>query len=146
MLKNILFPTDGSPSSTSALNYVKELAQKFGAKVTVLHTYELLGQIAVYETSYAYLQELEDYLMDQSKQITSSVEKQLTDAGLEVYSRVLKGDPGVAIVEVAAEEKCDAIVMGSRGLGAVQRFLLGSVSNYVVHHSKCPVMIIPTPH
>lgn len=143
MFKHILFPTDGSENSANALNYVKEVAQKFQSEVTVLHTYELLGQIAVYETSYAYLQELEDYLQEQSKKIATDTEKQLTDVGVSVKTRVLKGDPGVAIIETAETEKVDMIVMGSRGLGAIQRFLLGSVSNYVVHHSKCPVLIIP---
>ena len=49
--------------------------------------------------------------------------------------------PGEVIVETAAEEKATFIVMGTRGLGSVRRTLMGSVSDYVVHHAKCPVMI-----
>uniref|UniRef100_H2YBW7 UspA domain-containing protein n=1 Tax=Ciona savignyi TaxID=51511 RepID=H2YBW7_CIOSA len=51
--------------------------------------------------------------------------------------------PGEAIVKIATDENCDVIVMGSRGLGAVRRTILGSVSDYVIHHAKIPVIICP---
>ena len=51
--------------------------------------------------------------------------------------------PGEAIVQVAKEEKCCYVVMGTRGLGTVRRTIMGSVSSYVVHHAHCPVMICP---
>ena len=49
--------------------------------------------------------------------------------------------PGRIIVEVANKEKVNTIVMGTRGLGAVSRTLLGSVSDYVLHHAHCTVVI-----
>ena len=48
---------------------------------------------------------------------------------------------GEVIVDTAKEENAQYIVMGTRGLGSVRRTLMGSVSDYVVHHAKCPVMI-----
>ena len=49
--------------------------------------------------------------------------------------------PGALVVQAAKEEKADMIVMGTRGLGKIRRTILGSVSDYVVHHSPCPVVI-----
>ena len=51
------------------------------------------------------------------------------------------GNPGVVITEVAAEIKADMVVMGTRGLGTVRRTILGSVSDYVLHHVHIPVII-----
>jgi nucleotide-binding universal stress UspA family protein len=145
MFKHILYPTDGSQAAEHVLEHVIDLAQRFQAEVTVLHAYEFLEVIPVYETTYAYLDELESYLEGQSKEIASQVEQKMLNAGLKPHTAVIKGDPGYSIINAVDEHKCDLIVMGSRGLGPIQRFLLGSVSNYVVNHAKCPVMIVPTP-
>lgn len=143
MYKHILYPTDGSPAAENVLKHVIDLAQKFEAEVTVLHAYEFLEVIPVYETTYAYLDELESYLEGQSKEIATRVEQKFVDAGIKAHTAVIKGDPGYSILNAIDEHKCDLVVMGSRGLGPIQRFLLGSVSNYVVNHAKCPVMIVP---
>ena len=51
--------------------------------------------------------------------------------------------PGRTIVDKAVEESVDFIVIGARGLGKVRRTILGSVSDYIVHHSKVPVTVVP---
>lgn len=54
---------------------------------------------------------------------------------------VFHSRPGEAIVEVAGDEKIDFIVIGTRGLGTIRRTILGSVSDYVIHHAHCPVIV-----
>ena len=49
---------------------------------------------------------------------------------------------GEAITEEAADEKAGLIIMGTRGMGTVRRTLLGSVSDYVIHHATCPVLVV----
>jgi nucleotide-binding universal stress UspA family protein len=51
------------------------------------------------------------------------------------------GEPGSAILQIAAEENASMIVMGTRGKGMLRRTILGSVSDYVLHHAKIPVII-----
>ena len=54
---------------------------------------------------------------------------------------IFYGRAGEAIVEEAAKEKVAMVVMGTRGLGAIRRTVLGSVSDYVLHHVHCPIVI-----
>lgn len=61
----------------------------------------------------------------------------LTDA----TTQVLMGDPGAQICELAEEVSARAVVIGSRGRGGLKRALLGSVSDHVVRHAPCPVII-----
>ncbi|CAH1791997.1 unnamed protein product [Owenia fusiformis] len=58
--------------------------------------------------------------------------------------KVRRDSAGEEIIKVAEEEKADMIVMGSRGLGTIRRTILGSVSDYVLHHSKVPVIVYTT--
>jgi nucleotide-binding universal stress UspA family protein len=60
----------------------------------------------------------------------------------EVVARVVRGAPGPALCDLAAELGADAVVVGSRGLGAIRRALLGSVSTYVVNNAPCPVVVV----
>jgi nucleotide-binding universal stress UspA family protein len=56
-------------------------------------------------------------------------------------TRVLRGDPGPAVCDLATELGADAIVIGTRGRGGFKRALLGSVSDYVVRNAPCPVVV-----
>lgn len=62
--------------------------------------------------------------------------------GLTIERRIETGEPGLAIVAAADELDADAIVIGSRGRGAIRRALLGSVSSHVVHNAPCPVLVV----
>lgn len=66
--------------------------------------------------------------------------EKFSDAIIEVF--VLEGDPGKAIVEFANNNDVDLLIMGSRGLGALKRAFLGSVSDYCIHNLSCPIMIV----
>ena len=66
----------------------------------------------------------------------------ITDKTLKISGDVIEGQPRQVIVEEADRWQADLIVMGSRGLGAWNRLLLGSVSSGVVHHAHCSVEIV----
>lgn len=76
------------------------------------------------------------------------------DAVLEILSpaqraaakgRIEAGDPGPMIVWVAEDERSDVVVVGSHGKGALKRVFLGSVSEHVMRHSPCPVLVVRAP-
>jgi nucleotide-binding universal stress UspA family protein len=66
------------------------------------------------------------------------------DDGPTIETEVVFGHPGPVLIEHS--EGADLLVVGSRGFGGFKGLLLGSVSTYIVHHAKCPVAIIPSPH
>jgi hypothetical protein len=63
--------------------------------------------------------------------------------GIHMRPWVVHGQPGPVLVEAAKD--ADLLVVGTRGLGAVGRLVLGSVSNYCSHHARCPIAVIPEP-
>ena len=68
--------------------------------------------------------------------------KSLRDAGLIVSEMVVSGDPREVIIAEADRWNADSIFVGARGLGRMERLLLGSVSTYVVNHAHCTVEVV----
>jgi nucleotide-binding universal stress UspA family protein len=146
MFKKILFPTDGSENSQKAISYVIDLAKKYNSEVIILHSHELSGIVyspAGAPNYYSFDVELENELFSSCKQILQAKEKELKDAGVTLVKTILeKGNAGSSILKIIENENCDLVVIGSRGLGTIKSLLLGSVSNYVIHHTQCPVLLI----
>jgi nucleotide-binding universal stress UspA family protein len=138
----ILFPTDGSEQSKKALESLVELAKKFNSKVFILNTFEVPVPITNYELSSDLYLSVEGVLSKNSKDILEEVKEVLEKEGINAQYISIAGDSGSIIIERAEKLEASMILMGSRGLGAIKSVLMGSVSNYVLHHSKCPVMII----
>ena len=85
-----------------------------------------------------YVKEIET----EGKDILNKAESNLKTEGIDYQSRLIQGVPADEIVKVAQSENVDLIVLGSRGLTEVRAFLLGSVSDKVSHHAKCPTLIV----
>ena len=71
----------------------------------------------------------------------ASLQEALTARGLAVDLVPRAGDPATAILDAADESDSDLIVMGTRGLGTAERWLIGSVSDKVLHHAHCSVLV-----
>ena len=136
---HILFPTDGSENSVRALNYVKEMAEKFQAKVTVINTFELPVLLSSEMYTDIYGQVLKS-LAEQSMILLENVKKEMQGLSVEIIS--LEGSAGLLITSIAAEKNCDLIIMGSHEVRTLKNFLISSVSNYVIHHAQCPLLVI----
>ncbi|AEF94408.1 UspA domain-containing protein [Desulfotomaculum nigrificans CO-1-SRB] len=144
MYKKILLPLDGSERAVKALAHAVEIAQKFGAKLTLMHVVPSLPayvNTAVDQLGHAQqtiINELTRHGQEMMEEVASSV----LDKGIEIDTYTVLGQPADEILEKAKSEDYDLIVMGSRGLGEIKGYLMGSVSNRVARHASCPVLII----
>jgi nucleotide-binding universal stress UspA family protein len=89
-------------------------------------------------------EELTEAQQTEGQQVADQTAAALGLAAAE--TRVLRGSPGPALCDLAAELGASALVLGSRGRGGLRRALLGSVSDHVVRHARCPVVITTPDH
>lgn len=141
MIQHLLIAVDGSPSSHHAANQGLGLARQTQAKVTLLFVLEAPPVIPVGPLS--------GYVMTSPPRTEADLERARTElnslaenAAVPVETRVELGSPADVICELADRLSVDLVVIGARGLSAGTRWLLGSVSDRVVHHAPCPVLVV----
>jgi nucleotide-binding universal stress UspA family protein len=131
-LSSLLVCVDGSKHSIVALDYVANLAEKTGSKITLLNVQEPdLHEVAP---------EVCSTLADS---IVTDALSSLKDRKLVADKKVECGVASDTIVEVAENGKHDLIVLGDKGLSSPRQFLFGSVSDDVAQKAKCSVLIVP---
>jgi nucleotide-binding universal stress UspA family protein len=138
MYTRILYATDGSPAARNALAHARDLAQKYKAELFLVHAFRRIEDFG----KSPYFSELEQERKRAGETVIGQAMAELQDSGVTVHIEPVEGDAAEAIVNVAAVRHCDLIVMGSRGLGTFQGVLLGSVSDRVVRHAPCPVLVV----
>lgn len=146
MFQHILFPSDLSAATEPAFESLLALAQPIQARVTLFHACPSSLQFYAPEMAASVAEvfsQLELELEERAWQDLNKYKKRLDAARLIGEAVVVHGHPGHQIVHTASCRGCDLILLPSRGLGTVQALLLGSTSSYVLHHSHCPVMILP---
>lgn len=135
VISRILVATDFSLPAESALEWGWRLGTAFGAKLVLLHVIDIFGsaQLGAH---------LSDPLLPiLREQATRRMQEWQTRApGAEAVIR--EGAPRPVIVESAIELQCQMIVMGTHGRSGLAHLLMGSVAEYVVRHSKVPVLTV----
>lgn len=139
--KKILVATDGSENAAKAASYGVNIAKSTGAEVYAV--YVVSTQHAVTTRSVkGWSDSFEEYLTNIGDSALEYVEKLGKESGVKVQPVILKGIPAERILDYTEEKGIDLIVLGTQGLTGVKKFLIGSVSENVLRHSKVPVMII----
>jgi nucleotide-binding universal stress UspA family protein len=143
MFSKILVGVDGSPFAEKALKHAVDLAKTYHAKLMIVHVvlrrfYAVSPSEAGILATTVYVKEIEE----EGREIISKAESYAKAEGVDYECRLIQGVPAEEIVKVAQTDKVDLIVLGSRGLTEVRGFLLGSVSDKVSHHAKCPTLIV----
>ncbi len=141
--KSILVADDMLEVSEHALQEAVDIARLTRAKLT------LVSVIPIVSPSYPLPVPVGDSiasLLDTMKKRLEAQRVRLLTAGIsEVDTILLEGDPVDRVVEYAQQHHPDLIVVGSRGLSAAGRFLLGSVSDGILHHVHCSVLVVKPP-
>lgn len=137
----VLLATDGSPCSLRALGQTAELAAPTGAEVIVL----VVSSMVFMRPFYGPEQDLLVPSNEEAAQILQEAFDYLKARGIRPRTLHRLGVPQDVILSVAREEQVDLIVLGSHGRAGLQRFLLGSVSEKVLAHAPCTVLISREP-
>lgn len=136
-MRRILLATDLSAASEGATRQAIELARDLGASLLIISVIDpdLRG------TPGGRLERM-DQRRAAREQAAQAVVVRGRQAGIAVNFLIWEGEPGPAIVEAAAAEEADLIVVGSHGRGRVGRFVLGSVSDHVIRRATAPVLVV----
>jgi len=145
MYKNILLCTDGSEQSLAAARTAAEIACKYDAQLILLTVFDDTVACTPYLGAWQMgidPEELARYAARVQQRAEHEAGKVIERAGRSYQLMREMGHPVDAIVAAAERKQADLIVLGSRGMGSWQSALLGSVSDGVAHHAKCPVLIV----
>lgn len=137
MIKNILVPLDGSKNSIRALKNAIQLAKQTDASITGISV------IQSFPTEMGLVRTIVGKALSKHYKRFMPIAKAMCTKGKVEFLDVIEyGEEGRTIVSFAQKNNFDLIVIGSRGMGALGELFLGSTSNYVMHSSKIPVLII----
>ncbi len=133
----ILVCCDGSKYSEKAIRQACILAEKFSSKLTLIYVVDKTRKTDILAGN-----EYAEILRKYAKETLHRAQKIVQEYGLEPKLVTKEGNVANEIVRFSKDDNSDIIVVGSKGLGAVLQFLLGSVSLKVANHSLCSVLIV----
>jgi nucleotide-binding universal stress UspA family protein len=138
MFNTIIIGVDGSEAGWRALKYARNMAEKYDAKLIMVHAYP--------RTSDLHDCDGYDNLLFERKssgqKIIETGRKLIGASPIAVEEDLLEGPAADAILSVVQVRHADLVVIGSRGMGAIKGMIFGSVATKVSHHADCPVMIV----
>ncbi|MFZ5595476.1 MAG: universal stress protein [Bacillota bacterium] len=138
MFKRIMLAFDNSLNAQKAVQMGYELAKTHNCEmhvVAVIHLPDYAGTI----------DEVDDVVKEGKKFYTEAINAVVAEGvkqGIEMHSKILYGHIGNTLIKYAKENGVDLIITGAHGRSPIGKLLLGSVSDYVVKHSGCPVLIV----
>jgi nucleotide-binding universal stress UspA family protein len=143
--KRMLVAYDGSNDSKKAVEAACALAKRLGSILELIHVYSVpiytyggpggLPQVSI--------QTLETSAKERALKVVDEGVKLAGEEGVEALGEALESASVVeAIVERASKDSVELVVIGTRGMTGFKKMLLGSVSNGVINHSPCPVLVV----
>lgn len=150
-MQELLLATDGSKSSNRAENHILNTYSQNDTKIFIVSVVNISNLVHQFEGGMGYEEQIPAFdreeiiedIKEETRKITREAAQRFDEKGYEAQQNVVIGDPGQELCDLAKSRDVDVIVMGSRGRGRVGEFLLGSVSQFVVHHASCAVNIVP---
>jgi nucleotide-binding universal stress UspA family protein len=145
MFERILVPVDGSDRALAALELAVELQKKCDSELLLLCVYR---HYSLLEASMSMVnpdrpENLDESMQKHAKNVVEYAKSAAAENGSKnVRGFVKSGPPARTIVNFAKDKNVDLIVLGSRGIGDVEGYLLGSVSHKVTSLSHCPTMVV----
>lgn len=143
-IRHILVALDFNPISEHALDYAVDLAEKLGARLTVLHVYSLAVLMAL-DVEYLPSADAASNKAEEAQKHLDAALATLAARKVEIRGILRVGEAGEEICAQARELGADIVVVGTHGRGALGRALLGSVAESVLRASSVPVLTVRSP-
>ena len=137
--KKILVPLDGSKNSIRGLDMAIHLARQSQGVIVGLSVKSVPGIYAIHPLGF-----LDFNTSKEMKKTLDDAKLRAAKKGIKLISKSLSGDPGYGIARFVNNKRngIDLVVIGARGRSSAKELFLGSVSNYVLHKSKKPVLVV----
>ena len=135
--KKVLVPLDGSANANRGLDRAIEIARESGAEITGFYVFHLPLTAGI-----KYTKKMKDEAQAKAVKAIGPAMQRAQKAGASFKYKTGGGHTGSEIVRFAQKGKYDMIVIGARGLGGAKEAFLGSTSNYVMHKTKIPVLVV----
>ena len=137
--KKILVPLDGSKNSIRGLDMAIHIARQSHGTLVALTVKSVPGIYALHPLGF-----LDFNSMKEIKKMLNEAKTRAAKKGIQLTEKAIAGDPGYDIARYANNKKngIDMVVIGARGRSSAKELFLGSVSNYVLHKSKKPVLVV----
>jgi len=139
-IKKILWPTDFSDEAQEAMRHAEQMVKVFKAELTALHVVPDFPA-SLYDTTESVKGELVRSIDVIKQEALEKLEKIKKAHKVNFRSMIREGNPAKEIVKAAEEEPFDLIVMGKKGLSALEKLFIGSVANQVLRNSKVPMLL-----
>ncbi|ESO99482.1 hypothetical protein LOTGIDRAFT_203658 [Lottia gigantea] len=141
--RNVVIAMDGSEYADYAFQWYMDNVHKKNDHVVLVHCpeYHTVVQSPMVMTDITVVTDLLHEEEKKTKQFLETLGNKLKHAGIGGKVKSVGGSPGEVLIKVAEEEKAGLIVTGSRGMGTLRRTFVGSVSDYIIHHSHVPVLV-----
>ncbi|MBP7274847.1 MAG: universal stress protein [Kiritimatiellae bacterium] len=144
-MNTILVGIDFSPVQGRALDAATTLARAMDAELILIHVASAEPDFVGYEPGPEVVRESVAHLLRDHHRQLQDIESRLRSAGVRVRALMVQGGISDKIIEEAGKLNAGWIVLGSHGHGALRHALLGSVTQAVIKHTPCPVIIVPSP-
>jgi nucleotide-binding universal stress UspA family protein len=152
LFQKILVPLDGSEHSLKALDEASQIAKMSSGKLTLINVYSVQPVLMSEVSAPGYtgppiftgveVSRMVEAAQEVGNKILQDAEKRISATGVQVEKKLVEGHTVQEIVRAANEGNFDLIVIGARGISHIKEMLLGSVTDAVIHHAHCAVLVI----
>ena len=139
-IKKILVPVDGTVPSRHAISMAIYLAQSCHAEITLLTVIDLNKHISAFEqvSTGGYIPAV---VKEKAYRLQAELMHEIPNS-VQAKMLIEIGAPAEKVVEICATQHFDLIILGTRGRTELKSFMLGSVSEYTLHHTSLPVLVV----
>ena len=139
--RKVLVPLDDSPISHQTIRNLIELKENITLPLTLLHVLDF-SRVSYRGFGQTSIEKIEENARQTARQFIAARQQQFAEAGIKVETLIREGHARETICTIADSGEYNLLVIGKQMESELRNLLFDQVANYIVHHVKCPVMIV----